>query len=70
MTITFDGVRLSYVGDMGAFSFCIHHSEDEKLVRALHGCATLAAAEEALFEIAMQLSLWITDVTESESCCG
>ena len=56
--VTFDGRRITYIGDMGAFWLYPDEDVEKQLSRAVRGCATLQAAEEALHECEVYLQLF------------
>lgn len=57
MTISFDGQRLSYVGDNGAFSIYLNEPPDKSTMRALMGCVDAKSSAEALAECEQVLKL-------------
>ena len=63
-TISFDGVRLTYVGDMGAFWLYAWQTESEMFISAKAGCATWREAETALAECVAYLELMAAESTE------
>jgi hypothetical protein len=54
--ITFDGVRLVYVGESGAFCLYVWQTEAEMYVSARDGCADLEEAEKAVAKCAAHLA--------------
>ena len=54
--ISFDGVRLTYVGEAGAFCLYAWQTEAEMYNAARAGCATLRDAELVVAECAAYLS--------------
>jgi hypothetical protein len=54
--ISFDGVRLTYVGETGAFCLYTWQTCDEMYDTARAGCANLTEADKAVSECAEYLS--------------
>lgn len=54
--ITFDGVRLVWVGETGAFTLYVWQTEDEMYTAARDGCADLREADRAVSDCAAYLS--------------
>ena len=54
--ISFDGVRLTYVGETGAFCLYSWQTCDEMYNTARAGCADLTEADKAVAECAEYLS--------------
>ena len=50
MSVSFDGVRLTYVGETGAFFLYVWQTNDQMYDAARNGCADLSGAEDALAE--------------------
>jgi hypothetical protein len=55
-TISFDGVRLTYVGETGAFSLYSWQTCDQMYDAARAGCADLREAETAAADCAAYLA--------------
>lgn len=56
MTISFDGVRLAWVGETGAFCLYTWQTSLEMYNTAREGCADLAEADKAVGECADYLA--------------
>jgi hypothetical protein len=54
--ISFDGVRLTYVGETGAFCLYVWQTESEMYDAARDGCVDLREAEKAVAECAAYLA--------------
>jgi hypothetical protein len=54
--ISFDGIRLTYVGETGAFCLYTWQTESEMYDAAVSGCVTWREAETAVAECAAYLS--------------
>jgi hypothetical protein len=57
--ITFDGVRLVYVGESGSFTLYTWQTEKEMYNSARDGCADLCEAEKAAAECAAHLAIML-----------
>jgi hypothetical protein len=62
--ISFDGVRLTFVGETGAFCLYIWQTESEMYDAARDGCVALREAEKAVAECAAYLSTMVALMEE------
>ena len=60
--ITFDGVRLTYIGEYSAFSLILGQPRETMMERALKGSINSSEAEKALAECEQYLQSFIEEI--------